>query len=435
MVLGGSRFGKSLAWPLRPAHQKAAQGVQAPLGNSVAMLLPIIAMVFIAYLVIGIAMPVLPLHVHQGLGLSTFIVGLVAGSQFVAALLTRLWAGHYSDTRGAKHAVVIGLLVAAAAGLVYLLSLRFVSKPQTSVTILLLGRALLGGAESFIITGALSWGLALMGAQNTGRVMAWVGTALYAAFAVGAPAGTRLYAVHGFTAIALATTLIPLGSLLLFSFLRPPPSPPHTRAPLKSVARAVWMPGIGLALSGVGFGAITTFIVLLFTQHGWTPVWLAFTVLSLAFIAGRMMFGHLPDKLGGAKVALVCVLIETFGQALIWLAHSPVLALVGVTLTGLGYSLVYPGLGVEAIRRAPPQSRGLAMGTYTAFLDLSLGVASPALGLVASAAGLGAVFLASTLVVFASAAIAIRLLNANRVTHYKETRVSFQPTPAGRMQA
>jgi MFS family permease len=195
------------------------------------------------------------------------------------------------------------------------------------------------------------------------------------------------------------------------------------------------MPGIGLALSGVGFGAITTFIVLLFTQHGWTPVWLAFTVLSLAFIAGRMMFGHLPDKLGGAKVALVCVLIETFGQALIWLAHSPVLALVGVTLTGLGYSLVYPGLGVEAIRRAPPQSRGLAMGTYTAFLDLSLGVASPALGLVASAAGLGAVFLASTLVVFASAAIAIRLLNANRVTHYKETRVSFQPTPAGRMQA
>jgi quercetin dioxygenase-like cupin family protein len=29
-------------------------------------------------------MPVLPLHVHQGLGLGTFVVGLVAGSQFAA---------------------------------------------------------------------------------------------------------------------------------------------------------------------------------------------------------------------------------------------------------------------------------------------------------------------------------------------------------------
>jgi hypothetical protein len=52
------------------------------------------------------------------------------------------------------------------------------------------------------------------------------------------------------------------------------------------------------------------------------------------------------------------------------------------------------------------------MGAYTAFLDLSLGLASPALGLVASEAGLGAVFLVSALVVMCAAAIAVRLLNA-----------------------
>ena len=157
-------------------------------------LLPIMAVVFIAFLVIGLAMPVLPLHVHQGLGLGTFVVGVVAGSQFAASLLSRVWAGHYADRSGAKRAVVTGLLVATAAGLLYLLSLRFVSAPVTSVIILLLGRAVLGAAESFIITGALSWGLALAGPQNTGKVMAWIGTAMYAAFAGGAPIGTTLYA-------------------------------------------------------------------------------------------------------------------------------------------------------------------------------------------------------------------------------------------------
>src|SRR3954449_1995173 len=76
-------------------------------------LVPIMAVVFIAFLVIGLALPVLPLHVHQGLGLGAFVVGLVAGSQFAAALISRLWAGSYADRRGAKLAVVTGLLVAA----------------------------------------------------------------------------------------------------------------------------------------------------------------------------------------------------------------------------------------------------------------------------------------------------------------------------------
>ena len=40
---------------------------------------------------------------------------------------------------------------------------------------------------------------------------------MYAAFAVGAPAGTVLYAGYGFAAIAVATTLIPLFTLLLGS--------------------------------------------------------------------------------------------------------------------------------------------------------------------------------------------------------------------------
>ncbi|MFL4973121.1 MAG: MFS transporter, partial [Microvirga sp.] len=125
--------------------------------------LPIMGAVFIAFLVIGMALPVLPLHVHQGLGLSTFIVALVAGTQFAAATLSRVWAGRTADASGAKRAINIGLLIAAMSGLVYLASLRFVANPTLSATILLLGRALLGVGESFIITGGQSWGLALLG--------------------------------------------------------------------------------------------------------------------------------------------------------------------------------------------------------------------------------------------------------------------------------
>src|SRR3954466_3632884 len=104
----------------------------------VTALLPIMAMVVVAYLVTGIAMPVLPIYVHQGLGLGTFVVGLVAGAQFAATLLSRLWAGRYAATRGSKPAVIAGLAVAGAAGLLYLISVHFASTPTTSVAILLL---------------------------------------------------------------------------------------------------------------------------------------------------------------------------------------------------------------------------------------------------------------------------------------------------------
>ena len=378
-----------------------------------ATLLPVVGAVFVAFLVIGLALPVLPLHVHQDLGLGTFMVGLVSGAQFTASLLSRLWAGHQSDSRGAKRAVVIGLVTAVAAGLLYLLSLRFVATPVVSATILLLGRAVLGGAESFIVMGALGWGLALVGPQNAGKVMVWVGTAMYVAYAVGAPAGTALFASYGFVAIAIATMVIPLVTLLLVAPVRGvPPSPPAGHAFMRVIG-VVWVPGVGLALSSVGFGAITTFIVLLFAQHGWGQAWLAFTLVSGAFVVGRAVFGHLPDKIGGANVALVCVLIEAAGQALIWLAPWSGLALFGTVLTGLGYSLVYPGFGVEAVRRAPPESRGFAMGAFTAFLDLALGLANPALGLVASSAGLGAVFLVSTFVVLSAVMIALRLVRTS----------------------
>jgi MFS family permease len=205
-------------------------------------------------------------------------------------------------------------------------------------------------------------------------------------------------------------------TLLLVAPLRPIAPAPHARPAITQVVGAVWAPGLGAALSSVGFGTITTFAALVFAERRWGSAWLAFTALSVAFILGRVVFGHLPDRIGGARVALVCLLIEAVGQALIWLAPSAALVFVGAAVTGLGYSLVYPGLGVEAVRRVPPQSRGLAMGVYTAFLDLALGLANPTLGLVASRAGLSAVFLVSALVVLCAVVIAMRLLRTPAVT-------------------
>src|SRR4051812_16274160 len=287
-----------------PVHDDALTGTR----SVAAAMLPVMVVVLVGFLIIGMAMPVLPLHVHQALGLSTFVVGVIAGAQFAAALLSRFWSGRYADTRGAKRAMTVGLLLAAVAGAIYMASLQFTRSPTLSVTILLIGRAILGWSESCIITGA------------------------------------------------------------------------REESPsFRGVIAAVRAPGLGLALGSVGFGAITTFIALLFAERHWSSAWIVFTSLSGAFIVGRLLFGHLPDRIGGARIAVVCVAVEAAGLALIWSAPSAMLVFIGAAVTGAGYSLVYPAFGVDAVRRAPPESHGLAMGAFTAFLDLALGIANPVL--------------------------------------------------------
>lgn len=358
-----------------------SQSSPTPSRSVAIALLPAMAAVLAGFLVIDAALPVLPLHVHQDLGFGTFVVGLVAGAQFAAAVVSRVWAGSHADTNGGKRAVILGLVIAVVSGLLYLLSQTVESSPLLSVTILLAGRAVLGGAESLIITGGVSWGLTLVEPGNNGKVIAWVGTAMFAALALGGPLGATLYSSQGFTAIALLTGLLPL--LVMLSLLRAPnPSqhPARAKATFREVVGAVWLPGLGAAFSSIGYGAILAFSSLLYATHGWRPVWLAFTAFGFALIAARILFGHLPDKYGGAKIAMMFVLVQSAGLALMWLAHDAVVASVGAALSGFGYSLVFPGLGVEAVRSASPANRGLAMGLYTVFLDIAMAIGSPLLG-------------------------------------------------------
>lgn len=373
-------------------------------------LLPVTLAVFIAFLTMGMQLPVLPLHLQQNLGMDTLAIGTVIGAQFIASLLTRSWAGNFADMRGAKRAVLAGLLVVASSGVIYLISLLFIDRPASSVAILLLGRVVLALGESLLATGALGWGLGLVGPANAGKVMAWIGIAIYGAWALGAPLGVAIYHGWHFTGIAMAIIVVPLLPLMFITQVRAVAPTSTKRTPFYKVMGAVWRPGLGLALASVGFGMITAFIALLFAARAWGNASLAFTAFGVAFIAARLFFAHLPDKLGGARVALVCVLIEACGQLLIWRADDATLVYLGAALTGFGYSLAFPAFGVEAVRRAPPHTRSLAMGAYVAFLDIALAIISPLAGALAAHRGVASVYLAGAIAVALAMLVALSLM-------------------------
>jgi predicted MFS family arabinose efflux permease len=269
---------------------------------------------------------------------------------------------------------------------------------------------LLGGAESLIITGGMLWGLALVARERGAKVIGWIGMSMFAALAIGAPIGSLIYSIWGFLGIALASVALPALALAIVIARQPIPPMGAHRLAFTSILPAVLLPGVGFALAGITFGSATAFLTLYFAARGWTDGALAFSSFAVALIAVRVVAGHWPDRFGGARVALGCLFVQALGLALIALAPSSAFAIAGAIIAGAGFSLVFPSFGIEAVTRAPPEHRGLAMAVYNAFLDLTLGLGSPALGFLASRTTLGAVFLASALTAVLAAPVALMLM-------------------------
>jgi MFS family permease len=380
---------------------------KTPMESGFKAIFPLVVVVFIGFFCVGIPLITLPGHVRETLGFGNLWVGIVLGLQSLATLLTRHYSGTVADLKGAKTAVFRGLVLALASGIVSLISLRLAG--IESLGILLLSRVILGLGESLLITGALAWGVGLLGPAKAGRVMAWNGMAMYGAIAASAPLSSLIKIQLGFPFVMGTTILMALLAFLISLTIPAIPATGKERIPFYSVLNKVWRAGLGLSLSAVGFAALAGFAILYFKQQGWEYASLVMTIFGAAFILARIFFAHAPDKYGGKKVALVSIFIELIGQVLVWQALSPAVALVGSALTGFGYSLAFPAFGVEAIRKIEPQYKGVALGAYVAFFDLALGVTGPLAGLVATGFGYSSVYLFGVISCLLATLIAWRL--------------------------
>ncbi|WOL26524.1 MFS transporter [Pseudomonas fragi] len=357
----------------------------------------IVLFTFIGYLNIGIPLAVLPGYVHNHLGYGTVIAGLVISVQYLATLLSRPYASRYIDTRGSKRAVMVGLAGCGLSGVFMLVSSWLTSMPAWSLASLLIGRLVLGSAESLVGSGSIGWGIGRVGAQNTAKVISWNGIASYGAIAIGAPLGVVMVGHLGMWSLGVSIIALgALGVLLAWPKLAAP-IVSGLRLPFLHVLGRVLPHGTGLALGSIGFGTIATFITLYYATNHWENAALCLSLFGASFISARLLFGNLINRIGGFRVAIACLSVETLGLLLLWLAPNPELALAGAALSGFGFSLVFPALGVEAVNLVPASSRGAAVGAYSLFIDLSLGITGPLVGAVAAGFGFASIFLFAAL--------------------------------------
>ena len=369
---------------------------------------------FVVYLSIGLPLAVLPPYVHYRMGYSAALAGLVISIQYIATLASRPWAGRISDRAGAKVSVIWGMGACSLSGAVLIAAAALHSIPWLSLSILLLSRLVLGVGESLGSTGSTLWGITSAGSASTAKVISFNGISTYGAMALGAPLGVVLESLWGnpqlgLASIGLLTLLIGAFSFALATRKSPVPVTHGERLPFRDVMFRVAPHGFGLALGGVGYSVLATFVTLFYASRNWTGAALCLTSFGLAFILARLLSIQTINRFGGYPVAITCLAVESLGMLLLWRSTSPFMAFCAAALTGFGFSLVFPALGVEAVKRVSINNRGSALGVYTAFSDVSFFLTGPVAGAVIGLYGYSSVFFFGLVCLLIALGIAIVL--------------------------
>lgn len=371
-----------------------------------------VSLTFLGYLTIGLSLATLPIFIHQTLGFNTIIAGLVISVQYIATFLLRGYAGKIVDTKGPKISVLRSMLFFALSGLLLLLVFLFRSQPLLSLGLLLITRLFTGIGEGLVGASPINWALMELGDEHAAKAISFNGIASYGALAIGAPLGVLLVDHINYEALALLTSAI---GLLGYFYCRAktPYQVAGKKAEKVSFRRVLLLVapfGICLALGGLGFGSISTFMTLYYEHFNWENGAACLTLFGVFFILTRLIFNKVIDQYGGLKVALVSLFVETVGLTVIAVAIDPLWTLLGAALTGFGFSLVFPALGVEAIKRLDQSQQGSALAAYGLFIDISLGITGPLIGFVANNRGMTAIYPFSTMMVCIGFAVVGNLL-------------------------
>lgn len=356
-----------------------------PVSSPPRAFLGVFAAGLLSFLALGAVLPALPRYVKGPLGAGDVSVGIVVGAFALSAVLLRPVAGRFADVHGRRLVFVAGSALTAIAGLLYFV--------PAGVPGLVLARLVLGAGEGLAFTAGATWVVDLAPEHRRGQAIGLFGLSIWGALSLGPLIGEALLNL-GYDAVWAFAALVPVAGLLLARRMPDPHSAPQAGddEPRVLFPRAALRPGVALGLANIGYATMAGFVVLHVGALGVGGEGAVFPVFAAAVVAARLLGGRLPDRLGARPCAITAAAAEAAGLTLIAVAGSLPLILVGAVLMGTGFSLLYPALALLVVAHVEERRRGAALGVFTAFFDVGVGIGAPLAGAVATLAGYPAAF-------------------------------------------
>jgi len=351
-----------------------------------AVLIILLSNIFIAFLGVGLIVPVMPSFMDI-MHLSGKTMGYLVAVFAVAQLLMSPLAGRFVDRYGRKKIIIIGLLLFGVSELIFGLG--------TNVWVLYLSRVLGGISAAFIMPGVTAYVADITSVQERPKAMGYLSAAISTGFIIGPGIGGFI-AEYGirfpfFFAAAIAF----LACISSIFILKEPLTKEQLAEISANTKQTNFISDLKRSLNPLYFIAFIIVFVLafglsayetifsLFSDHkfGYTPKDIA-AIITISSIFGVIvqifMFGKIVDMLGEKKLIQLCLIIGAILAVASTVISSFLAVLVVTCFIFLAFDLLRPAL-TTFLSKAAGKEQGFVAGMNSTYTSLG-NIVGPAMG-------------------------------------------------------
>jgi MFS family permease len=329
--------------------------------------------------VFSILIPTLPIYLSK-IGAKEAEIGVLVGALSVSSLVFRPLVGWALQKVPERSFMITGALFFTSSSIAYLFAPPF--WPLLSV------RVFQGVGLAFFSTASFTLVANITPETNRGQIISYFYLSINFAFALAPYLGmlliNRFNFPFNFKILFLVSTGLSLCCVFISLKLKkrqgfPIVNPSFQKQPFLS--REALPPATIAFLITITWGALTAFFPLYALSYGVDNPGLFFAAFAITLILVRGLGGKILDIYSREKVILPCLFCLIISMLILAFSSTLLMFILVAIIWGIGSAFLYPSLVAFTIDRAG-SSRGPAMGTFTALVDLGAGTGAVIMGII-----------------------------------------------------
>ncbi|NRG43856.1 MFS transporter [Bacillus sp. CRN 9] len=358
--------------------------VQKPIKEQKMVLIILLSNIFIAFLGIGLIIPVMPSFMNI-MHLTGSTMGYLVAVFAVAQLITSPFAGRWVDRYGRKKIITFGLFLFAVSELIFGLG--------THVSVLYFARILGGMSAAFIMPGVTAYVADITTIKERPKAMGYVSAAISTGFIIGPGIGGFIAEFGIRLPFFFAAGIAFLACILSLFILKEPLTKEQMEELSSNSKQSNFFGDLKRSFNPLYFIAFIIVFVLafglsayetvfsLFSDHkfGFTPkdIALIITISSIFGVVFQVfMFGKMVDKLGEKKLIQICLITGVILAAASTVISGFWMVLLVTCLIFLAFDLLRPAL-TTFLSRSAGKEQGFVAGMNSTYTSLG-NIAGPA---------------------------------------------------------
>ncbi|PDZ10033.1 MFS transporter [Bacillus pseudomycoides] len=350
------------------------------------VLIILLSNIFIAFLGIGLIIPVMPSFMNI-MQLSGKTMGYLVAVFAVAQLLMSPLTGRWVDRYGRKKIIIIGLFLFGTSELIFGLG--------TDVSVLYLSRMLGGISAAFIMPGVTAYVADITSVQERPKAMGYLSAAISTGFIIGPGIGGFI-AEYGIRVPFFFAAAIAFLACISSIFILKEPLTTEELAEVsantkqtnfirdlkKSLHPSYFIAFVIVFVLAFGLSAYET-VFSLFSDHkfGFTPKDIA-SIITISSIFGVVvqvfLFGKLVDILGEKMLIQICLITGAILAVVSTLISNFWVVLAVTCFIFLAFDLLRPAL-TTFLSKAAGKEQGFVAGMNSTYTSLG-NIVGPAMG-------------------------------------------------------